>query len=69
MELRELTNEEFNKFTNNYSLSSIYQTIEYGLVMNKQKYESIFLGLINDTNDIVAASLVLIEKLGQFKYA
>lgn len=69
MELKELTNEEFNKFINKYSLSSIYQTIEYGFVMNKQKYESIFLGLINDTNDIAAASLILIEKLGQFKYA
>ena len=69
MELKELTNEEFNKFINKYSLSSIYQTIEYGFIMNKQKYESIFLGLINDTNDIAAASLILIEKLGQFKYA
>ncbi len=69
MELRELTNEEFNTFTDKYFMSSIYQTTEYGFVMNKQKYESLFLGLINDTNDIAAASLILIEKLGQFKYA
>lgn len=69
MELRELTNEEFNIFTDKYFLTSIYQTTEYSFVMNKQKYESLFLGLINDTNDIVAASLILIEKLGQFKYA
>ena len=69
MEIKELTNEEFNKYVNKCSLNSMYQSVEYGLTMNNQKYESIFLGLINDLGDIVAASLILIEKLGQFKYA
>lgn len=69
MEIKELRNEEFNDFVNRYALHSMYQSLEYGLVMNKHNYESIFVGLINDANDIVAASLILIEKLGQFKYA
>ena len=69
MELRELTNEEFKNFTNNFYLKSLYQTTEYGLTMNTQEQEPIFLGLINESNEIVAASLILIEKLGQFKYA
>lgn len=69
MEIRELTNDEFNRFVSKFNLSSMYQTVEYGLVMNNQKYEPLFVGLINDVGDIVAASLLLIEKLGQFKYA
>ena len=34
MFIKELTNDEFKKFTKNYNISSIYQTVEYGLVMN-----------------------------------
>ena len=69
MTIKELTNEEFNKFVNKYSLNSMYQSVEYGLTMNNQKYSTEFLGLVNDLGDTVAASLILIEKLGQFKYA
>jgi len=69
MELRELTNEEFKNFTNNFYLKSLYQTTEYGLTMNSQEQEPIFVGLVNENNEIVTATLILIEKLGQFKYA
>ena len=68
MYIRELTTEEFNTFTDNFIYSSIYQTSEYGFVMNTQNYNSIFLGLIDD-NKIVAATLILIEKINVFKYA
>jgi len=68
MYIKELTTEEFNTFTDNFMYSSIYQTSEYGLVMNTQNYNSMFLGLIDD-NKVVAASLILIEKLNMFKYA
>lgn len=68
MHLKELTNEEFSNFTNNYKDYSIYQTTEYGLIMNKQKYDSVLLGLV-DNNTIMACSLILIENLGHFKYA
>lgn len=68
MYIKELTTEEFNSFTDNFMYSSIYQTSEYGFVMNSQNYNSMFLGLIDD-NEIVAASLVLVEKINMFKYA
>lgn len=68
MYIRELTIEEFNLFTNSFIYSSIYQTSEYGQIMNTQNYNSIYLGLIDD-NKIIAASLILIEKLNMFKYA
>lgn len=69
MYIKELTNAEFNEFTDKYEYSSIYQTSEYGFLMNTQNYSSMFLGFIDDFNKIVAASLILIEKDGMFKYA
>jgi len=69
MILKELTNQEFNSFTDNYKDYSIYQTSEYAFVMNKQNYDCIYIGLINNENKIVAASLILIEKNYGFKYA
>ena len=69
MHLKELTNEEFLTFTSNFKMSSIYQTPEYAFIMNKQKFDSLFLGLIDEFDNIVCASLILIEKLGLVKYA
>lgn len=68
MYVKELTNQEFNMFTDNFFMSSIYQTSEYGFIMNTQNYNTIFLGLI-DGNKILAATLILIEKNQMFKYA
>ena len=68
MYIKELTNEEFRNFSSKYNQKSIYQTVEYAHVMNKQKFDSMYVGLIDD-NHIVAASLLLIEKIRRFKYA
>lgn len=68
MYIKELTNKEFNSFTDSFAEASIYQTSEYGFVMNTQNYNVLFLGLIDD-NVIRAASLVLVEKESMFKYA
>jgi peptidoglycan pentaglycine glycine transferase (the first glycine) len=69
MQIKQLTNEEFNKFSSQYNLYSIYQTIEYAFVMNNQNFDSLFLGLIDEDSNIIGASLVLIEKRYGFKYA
>lgn len=68
MYIKELTSEEFNSFTDKFSNSSIYQTSEYGFIMNNENYNSIFVGLI-DNNEIIGASLILIEQDQMFKYA
>lgn len=69
MELKELTSNEFTKFTDYFQVHSLYQTKEYGFVMNYQNFESVFLGLINEKNQILAATLILIDKAHNFKYA
>lgn len=61
MQIRELTNQEFNEFISKYNTKSIYQTPEYGFTMNDEGMDTIFLGLIDNEN-IIAASLILIEK-------
>lgn len=69
MFIKELTTDEFKNFTKNYNIGSIYQTSEYGFVMNHQNYSTIFLGLSDESHNILAASLILIEKRKNFKYA
>ena len=69
MRVRELTNEEFSAFTMRYPISSVFQTPEYAMVMNKQKYDTFYLGMIDDYGTMVAATLILIETLGKFLYA
>lgn len=69
MYLKELSNEEFNAFATHFIQGSMYQTPEYASLMNTQGYDSVLLGLIDDANKIVAASLVLIHKKFGFKYA
>ncbi|MEG2322351.1 MAG: peptidoglycan bridge formation glycyltransferase FemA/FemB family protein [Bacilli bacterium] len=68
MQLKELTNQEYNNFVLNFPTKAIYQTKEYAFIMNNQGYDSVFLGLIND-GLVIAASLILIKKESGFKYA
>lgn len=69
MYIKELTADEFKAFTSNYNMQSIYQTPEYGFVMSNQKFTTLFLGLCDTNDNIIAASLILIEKRNNFKYA
>lgn len=69
MHIRELTNEEFDNFITNFKLKSIYQTSEYAFVMNKQNFDSVLLGMVDENNNVVAGSLILVEKKYNFKYA
>ncbi len=68
MQLKQLTNQEFNNFITNYPIKSIYQTAEYGMIMANQGFTPILLGLLKD-GIVIAATLVLINKEEGFKYA
>jgi len=69
MYIKQLTNEEFIQFKNTFYYNSFYQTPEYGFIMNSEQYDSLLLGLMDNDNNILAASLILIEKVKGFKYA
>ena len=68
MRIKELTNEEFRNFTNTFYLASIFQTPEYGFVMNGQNSTSRLIGYL-DGNTIIGASLIYVKKVNGFKYA
>ena len=68
MQLRELTEVEFNEFVNSNSMYSIYQTVEYANTMKNEKCDILYVGLTNE-NKIIAASLILVKKVNGFKYA
>ena len=68
MYIKELTNAEFDLFTNSFPVKSLFQTKEYAFVMNHQGYDCKFIGLI-DSNTIVAATLLIIEKHHGYSYA
>ena len=69
MYIKELNTDEFNNFTNSFSISSIFQTTEYGIVMENEGFEQMYIGLINDNEKLIAASLLLIENNKGLKYA
>lgn len=64
---KELTNKEFDDFTKKHK-SSLYQSKEYAFTMNRHDFNSMFIGLVNE-DEIIAATLLLIEKKSGFKYA
>lgn len=68
MYIKQLTNEEFNKFKDEFNSKSLYQTPEYAFIMNAQMYDSLFLGLVDD-EEIIAASLVLVTTVKSYRYA
>ena len=49
MQLRELTNDEFDKFSRNFNFFSLYQTREYSFIMHKEGYETSTIGLFDNT--------------------
>ena len=67
MYIKELSKEEFDRFTNIYPIKSIYQTSQYGSLMRNQGYNDIYIGLM-DNNKMLAASLILVKKESKFIY-
>ena len=69
MYIKELTINEFNKFSDSFPNVSIYQTSEYGIVMSNEGFSSLYIGLIDDNENITGAALLLTENNKGLKYA
>lgn len=63
MTLKELTLEEFQSFVKNSPLSTHYQTLNYALLMGENGYDYEIIGMINEYNQIKAASLILFKTI------
>ena len=64
MDFRPLNIEEFTTFEQNHPLSNFYQTINYAMLMAENGYDYDLVGLVNEENKIVAASLILLKPIG-----
>ena len=59
MKIRQLSVFEFDNFARNHPLSSYHQTSSYAMFQSEQGFDYDLLGLINNNNEIIAASLIL----------
>lgn len=69
MQMRELTDVQFDTFVKINQIDTIYQSSAYAKAMQKNEYESILIGLFDNSNTIIGASVILIENINGFKYA
>lgn len=63
MKLRELTKEEFASFALTHEQNNFHQTIAWGELKATNGWHNYYVGLVNDDNKIVGASLLLSKKL------
>ena len=64
MKIRELTTQEFNQFQSNHPLSNYHQTINYAILMSENGYDYDLIGYVDDYDNILAASLILLKPIG-----
>lgn len=63
MEIFQLTKEEFDNYAKNCPYKNFYQTSEYGMLMDRHSFDDYYLAMKDDTGNIKAATLILIDKV------
>ena len=66
MKLKELTIFEFDEYAKNHPLGSFHQSSNYAIFMSENGYDYDLLGLVDEDNNIKAASLILYKRIGLF---
>lgn len=64
MTLRELSTQEFTNFEKAHELSNFYQTVSYAMLMAENGYDYDLIGLVDDDNNILASSMILLKPIG-----
>lgn len=62
MEIVQVTEAEFDEFAKKCPYKNFYQTVEYGMLMDRHSFDDYYLALKDDTNTIVAATLILVNR-------
>ena len=63
MRIINLTQTQYRNYSNIHSKRNFGQTIEYSLLEANHKKQKLFLGLIDDQNNLHAATLLLVENI------
>ena len=66
MKIKEIPITTFDAYAKSHPLGSFHQTSNYALLMAEQDYDYDCIALVDDSDNILAASLILIKKLGLF---
>jgi len=69
MQIIELNELQFRNYSNIHSKKNYKQSVEYANLEEKNGYNKLYLGLMDDKQNVVAATLLLEKKLsGKYKY-
>lgn len=61
MQIVLLDETRFDTFASNHPNRNFYQSVNYGKMMNKHGHNAYYLGLVNDSNEIKAATLLIVK--------
>lgn len=61
MQIVLLDEARFDTFASNHPNKNFYQSINYGKMMNKRGHNAYYLGLVDDSNEIKAATLLIVK--------
>ena len=64
MHLKELSIDDFNNFQITHPLSNYYQTVNYGILKAENNFDYDLIGMVDNNNNILAASLILFKPIG-----
>ena len=63
MKIISLTQTQYRNYSNIHNQRNFGQTIEYSLLPENQKFQRLFLGLVDSSNNLCAATLILIKNV------
>ena len=63
MHIIELTELQFKNYSNRHSKKNYKQSVEYAKLKQDNDYSPMYVGLIDDMNNVHAASLILVKKI------
>lgn len=64
MYIKELSVMEYTNYELNHTLSSFYQTVNYGVLMAENTHDYDLIGYVDNEGKIYAASMIIIKKIG-----
>lgn len=69
MMIVELNEEQFRSYARFHSNRNYFQTVEFANMYELYGYKKLYVGLVDDNNNLVAASLMLLNKIKNYNYA
>ncbi|MBR3116262.1 MAG: peptidoglycan bridge formation glycyltransferase FemA/FemB family protein [Bacilli bacterium] len=63
MKIIEMQAEDFKKYASEYPYKHFCQTEEYGMLMDRHQFDDYYLGFVDESNIIYAATLILVNKV------